>query len=104
MDGRRLEYRIQVDGIHPQILQIVEFVDDPLEIAAVAAELGVNVEAFAIPLPWCQSVAVTGLRAHLPAGWHEAGPSALQTCGNGIIGRIAITKARLPCYDSRRLT
>ena len=91
----RIEDRIQINGIDAKILQVIELVDDPLQIAAVAATLHVLPELrFAVGFfVILQLVPITAPGVHTPLlrRLHRVGT---RDVGHGrVIRRIAVAEA-----------
>ncbi len=49
--GRALKNWIQVEGIDPEILEIIQFIENPLKVPAITPQLSMDIKAAAILFP-----------------------------------------------------
>ena len=92
--GRRGEDRVQVKCVNPEILEVGQLVDDPLQVAAVAAALEMFPELLFAVLSFVrlQLVPVAAPRMNLPSlrGINRVGPK--QILDARIVGRITVAE------------
>ncbi len=91
---RRVVHRVEVEGGHSEILEVVELVDDTLEVTAVPPQLRREIEIASRGLgPWFLSVPVVRPRCGLPATRLHVWPGALHVGECRIVRRIAIAES-----------